>query len=249
MVHHHSHPASGYDMWLIISQSVPGWTWWRHKMETFSALLALCGDWWLPLTKASDAEPWCFLWSSHQLTVGFTIVRLVIWGAIVVIMAPMQWDIGWRALQLFTSGLQSLYDWNPRRRKLCLELCSNRWNHLYIISSKPWLLIAKMTSIYVESDVMPICIMFNGWRQSPETWENRYGAPRGNAVAQTNSRGLIDNTRFCWQGLIAIIIRAQSLWCIKRCRISIKRSSFCFSKIFAVPTTIHTPSNITNVET
>ena len=43
--------------------------WWRHIMETFSALLALyAGN--LPVsaefparTKASDAELWCFLWS------------------------------------------------------------------------------------------------------------------------------------------------------------------------------------------
>ena len=44
-------------------------------METFSTLLALCtgnslgtgefppGPQWIPLTKASDAKPWCFLWS------------------------------------------------------------------------------------------------------------------------------------------------------------------------------------------
>ena len=29
--------------------------WWRHQMETFSALLALC-----------DAELWCFLWSAPE---------------------------------------------------------------------------------------------------------------------------------------------------------------------------------------
>ena len=42
--------------------------WWRHHMETFSALLALfCGEFtshqWIPCTKASDVELWCFLWS------------------------------------------------------------------------------------------------------------------------------------------------------------------------------------------
>ena len=42
--------------------------WWRHQMEKFSALLALCaGN--LPVTgefpmKASGAELWCFLWSA-----------------------------------------------------------------------------------------------------------------------------------------------------------------------------------------
>ena len=38
--------------------------WWRHKMETFSALLAICAgihrSRWFPHTKASDAELWCF---------------------------------------------------------------------------------------------------------------------------------------------------------------------------------------------
>ena len=44
-------------------------------METFSALLALCGgeftgDRRIPLTKASDAQLWCFLWSAPEWTVG-----------------------------------------------------------------------------------------------------------------------------------------------------------------------------------
>ena len=43
-------------------------SWWHHQMETFSALLGhLCreftGHRWIPLTKASDKELWCFLWS------------------------------------------------------------------------------------------------------------------------------------------------------------------------------------------
>ena len=36
-------------------------SWWRDQMETFSALLALCEG---NLTKASDADLWCFLWSA-----------------------------------------------------------------------------------------------------------------------------------------------------------------------------------------
>ena len=44
------------------------YTWWRHQMETFSTLLALCveftGHMWIPLTKTSDAELWYFLWSA-----------------------------------------------------------------------------------------------------------------------------------------------------------------------------------------
>ena len=42
-------------------------TWWRHQMEIFFALLALCVEN-SPVTdeftKASDAEFWCFLWSA-----------------------------------------------------------------------------------------------------------------------------------------------------------------------------------------
>ena len=51
------------------------WTWLRHQIETFSALLQgpLCGEFtghrWIPLTKASDVELWCFLWSTPEQTV------------------------------------------------------------------------------------------------------------------------------------------------------------------------------------
>ena len=31
-------------------------TWWRHQMETFSMLLAICADRWIPHAKASDSE-------------------------------------------------------------------------------------------------------------------------------------------------------------------------------------------------
>ena len=49
-------------------------SWWRHQMETFSALLALCAGnlrgihrpRWIPRTKASDGELWCFLWSAPE---------------------------------------------------------------------------------------------------------------------------------------------------------------------------------------
>ena len=44
------------------------------------------GDQWIPLTKDSDAELWCFLWSALELMVEQTIERLVIWDAIALIM-------------------------------------------------------------------------------------------------------------------------------------------------------------------
>ena len=45
--------------------------WWRHQMETFSVLLAICagnspvtGE--FPRTKAGDAELWYFRWSAPE---------------------------------------------------------------------------------------------------------------------------------------------------------------------------------------
>ena len=43
--------------------------WWRHQMETFFRVTGhMCGDFtghrWIPLTNASDAELWCFIWSA-----------------------------------------------------------------------------------------------------------------------------------------------------------------------------------------
>ena len=46
---------------------------WRHQMETFSVRVTdpLCeqftGYRWIHLTKASDAELWCFLWSAPRI--------------------------------------------------------------------------------------------------------------------------------------------------------------------------------------
>ena len=48
----------------ISEHTVRMFAWWRHQMETFFALLTLCeftGPRSIPLTKASDAELWCFL--------------------------------------------------------------------------------------------------------------------------------------------------------------------------------------------
>ena len=48
------------------------------------------GHSWIPITKASDAELWCVLWSAHEQTVEQTIETPVIWDAIALIMAfPM----------------------------------------------------------------------------------------------------------------------------------------------------------------
>ena len=72
-------------------------TWCRHQMETFSLLLACCaeggefiGHQWIPHTKASDAELWCFLLSVvPEQTVEQTIEMLVIWNVIALIMVSL----------------------------------------------------------------------------------------------------------------------------------------------------------------
>ena len=56
--------------WLVRNVVWPT-TWWRHQMETFSPLLAICAgnspvSPGIPCTKASDAELWCFLWSASE---------------------------------------------------------------------------------------------------------------------------------------------------------------------------------------
>ena len=64
--------------------------WWRHEMESFSALLALSAcHRWIPLTKASNAELWCFLWSAPEQTLEKTIETPVIRDAITLIMTLM----------------------------------------------------------------------------------------------------------------------------------------------------------------
>ena len=40
-------------------------TWWRHQMETFSAILVHCAV----NSPVNDAELWCFLWSALEYTV------------------------------------------------------------------------------------------------------------------------------------------------------------------------------------
>ena len=62
------------------------YAWWRHQMETFFRVTGpLWGEStdhrWIPLTKASDAELWCFLWYAPEQTVEQTIIRPAIWDA------------------------------------------------------------------------------------------------------------------------------------------------------------------------
>ena len=70
--------------------------WWRHQMETFSALLDLgAGN--SPVTDEFPPQrplTWSFdffLWSVSEQTAEQKIETPVLWDAIVLIMTPMQW--------------------------------------------------------------------------------------------------------------------------------------------------------------
>ena len=63
---------------------------WKHFHVTGHLCREFTGPRWIPRTKASDEELWCFLWSAPEYTAELTIVRLVIWDAIEFIMTSLQ---------------------------------------------------------------------------------------------------------------------------------------------------------------
>ena len=62
---------------------------WKYFPRHWPFVREFTGLRWIPRTKASDAELWCFLWYVHELTVEQTIARLVIWDAISPIMTSL----------------------------------------------------------------------------------------------------------------------------------------------------------------
>ena len=74
-------------------EHVPDLPWWRQKWKPFPCYWPFVREStsyrWIPLTKASDTELWCFLWPAPEQTVEQTIEALVIWDAIVHIMTSL----------------------------------------------------------------------------------------------------------------------------------------------------------------
>ena len=91
----------------IRDQTVPRWRcrsivvglfchWWLQDMVTssnwniFRVTCPMCGEFtghlWIPSTKASDAELWCFLWSAPEPIIEQRLETSVIWDAIALIM-------------------------------------------------------------------------------------------------------------------------------------------------------------------
>ena len=70
--------------------------------------LVLCLPWsrhrWIPRTKASDVELWCFLWHASEQTVDQTIETPVIWDAIAPIMTSLWCSTGLSKLEILAQG-------------------------------------------------------------------------------------------------------------------------------------------------
>ena len=62
---------------------------WKHFPRYWPFVRGINRSWWIPSTKASDAELSCFLWSAPEWTVELTIMRLVIWYAIAPIVTSL----------------------------------------------------------------------------------------------------------------------------------------------------------------
>ena len=54
---------------------------WKHLRVTGHLWGESTGHRWIPVTKASDAELWCFLWSSPEQTTEQAVETPVIWDA------------------------------------------------------------------------------------------------------------------------------------------------------------------------
>ena len=75
----------------------------------------LCGEFtghrWIPRTKASEAELWCFLWSAPEPTIEQTVETPVIWDAIALIMTSLWWKSSgrhaWLAKKLYLERCDS----------------------------------------------------------------------------------------------------------------------------------------------
>ena len=97
-----------------------------------------CGEFtghrWIPRTKASDAELWCFLWYASEATVEKTMKTPVIWDAIPLIMTSLYWiDPG----QCFSSK------WHEHELWCCKQL---NVIHLYISLNNQSVILTNYSS-------------------------------------------------------------------------------------------------------
>ena len=130
---------------------------WKHfprYWPFFSLWGESTGDRWFPLTKANDAELWCFLWSAPEQTVKQAIETRVIWDAIALSMTSPYCE----ACNLFhtcvgrhTRGKKTVITYIYKTPGINLFLLWQAW---FIILSKYFCLLLAITSAYGrQSDV------------------------------------------------------------------------------------------------
>ena len=136
----------------------PGFNGWWYSTSFFSLLhmmtssngnifrvtVPLCAEFtghrWIPLTKASDAELWCFLWSSPEQTAVQTIETPVIWDAIALIITSLL-CVGWRTMS--TPDMLQCNSTAHRESMLpVLFTCPQAFGH-------PWLRTCLPGNIYI----------------------------------------------------------------------------------------------------
>ena len=100
---HHIQPAHPYTFCCFFHKYIENKQWVMHNWKTnqdhvikrkhFHVAGPQWGDStderWIPLTKANDAELWCFLWSAPEQKAEQTIETPLIWDAIALIMTSL----------------------------------------------------------------------------------------------------------------------------------------------------------------
>ena len=169
--------------------------WWRHQMETFSALPALCagkftGHRWIPLTKLSDAELWCFLWSAPEPTPKQTM--------------GTRGDLSSRWLWRHCNGAIALESCNFSKwlnifvsMWRCLYMCLWAHVHVYICISffcMEEMILGLDTSVENE---LPLVV----WYHTPDTTVSRFCAGK---ILENKRHYHICRVVLCWMNLLTV---------------------------------------------
>ena len=77
--------------WRVVLQEHDGVIKWKYFLIYWSVVREFTGHRWIPRTKASDADLWCFLWAAPEPTVEQTVETPVVWDSIALIMTLLYW--------------------------------------------------------------------------------------------------------------------------------------------------------------
>ena len=119
---------------------------WKHFPRYWPFERESPGHRWIPLTKSSDEELWCFLWSAPEQTVKQTIETPVIWNAIALIITSL-----WRGVMAWLL----VYPWYlsafipaPQYKLIYSTIMQYGCEHTNPIATKKgWFLVCTQTMI------------------------------------------------------------------------------------------------------